>query len=395
MNTEPRIHIGIDLRENILLIKVTIGNTLLWYDEAIQYPGIDSKDLVFWLLLNRIKPVFDSMPHNRISVNHSPAAVEQFGDKIQQVLFALDKTNQVMNRYKNLKQVAETHSNGLVFNVDSSIHYTRLYDYLKKDNKTILYENMDSGFDRANRQWLDSDVPFPIDDLITYICENKIKKIITVNMYLLDKYLFKEGIYLQGLLEFLGVELITIEQDEYDLGSWTGYYYRSFFNNNKCIRYSISMYTSAYWDKQFNHTNTLYMSSLKNCKAEYPDMSISQDYKILLLTNSRIQNTKSLVPSFLYIMDHIDTSELFPAFQLWFVSLRYLILNVMNLDINEKLVRNNQLFSFFYNCYQILKYETIYNIRTSRPIEIYGDKGWAELFPQYYQNKYYWLKQNL
>lgn len=385
---ENSAHIGIHLNKNDLSLKLVLNGKKYWWDENIEQPQMDPQELVFWLIMNRIKPVFYSMPFTNFTVNHSKEAVDKYGNKIQQILFVLDRMNKLLSKYSHLKGVAENHENVLLYNVDEAPTYKQLFKHLKEKNYPVLYENMSSGFDGETRQWKDIGVPIPIDSLLGYLVENKIKKLIAINMYLIEKYLFKEGLYLPGVFDFMGVELVGIEQDECDLGSWSGQYYRNFFNNDKCVRYSNVIYTSSYWDNYFKQTNNIYINSLKNCDPTRPKLKINKDYKILFLTNSRIQNTKSLVPSFLYIMENMDANEIFSSFQLWFVSLRYMILNIMNLNVNEKLACNSRLFGFFYNCYQILKYETIANIQTSRPIEIYGDKGWGALFPEYYQNKY-------
>jgi hypothetical protein len=46
------------------------------------------------------------------------------------------------------------------------------------------------------------------------------------------------------------------------------------------------------------------------------------------------------------------------------------------------------LYVIYINGISFLKYETLATLKTDRPILLFGDQEWADLFPQYYQGKY-------
>ncbi len=312
--------------------------------------------------------------------------VEFLGDHLKHCLIFLDTTNKLTMKYQHLKDTCRHFENILMFNPGTDAGIELYENGVQAGNKNLRYQHMETGYNSKIRQWEHADPPFEIDDLIKYLVENKIRRIISINHYLLEKYLYMKGIFLLSLLDHLGMEYVVYDQDVYEL-RWEGYLQQELFNNTKWQRYSHSN-MHQFWDEKLGHDNVSYIGLLNFTKEKQSQFVIDPDYKILIMSNSRFEVVKAVINPFLFITHFLDDQNIFYNFQIWYRSLRYLILEIMEMDDLEKMFFNHKLTSLFYNSIQLFKYELIENIQTDRKVEIYGDEGWGKVFPQYFQNRY-------
>lgn len=382
-----RAELSFGIFNNCLCMKIKLDDAIHYNEIKVHTDIPDFGQYIFWWIHSNLKHLYFEMPIEKIQLNHSQGAVDYCGNALSTCIKALEGTNNAVNRYRNFKGAAKDHDGILVFNVDDSNAYEKLHLEIRKKQDNLYYENMNSGWNSMTRQWEHAPVPFQVDDFVKYIFDGRIKKIILINNYLLEKYLFQENVYLLALMTYLGVELINIEQDHSEL-TWYGYLQKSAFYNKENTRFATGLYPE-YWDAFYgNRETTNYISALVFDVEEARDIRLNNDYKLILISNSRLNESKMFYPAFLYLMDRIDSDNIFHDFQLWFLSLRYLILHIMPMDHVKRLRANASLHNIYYNVTQMFKYETVYGLETQRPIEIYGDEGWGVVLPQHYQNKF-------
>jgi len=286
--------------------------------------------------------------------------------------------------------VIENHDGILFFGVDQPVlevdsRFGHLYKRLEKFNteKKLYYLNMKSGFNPVLRKWEDIDVPMPVQDLIQYVMDNKIQKIYSGNHYLLEKYLFKQQVDFISICNALGVEYIIIDNDPYDQ-TVNGYLIKNVFN---CINFKRLSFDALnqYWDEKYGMDNISYVVVPQKYFVEKKMNKLNPGYGVVVMSNSRIQNVKSMLPSILFFLEHIDNDKIILESCKWFYAVRYLILEVMNLHEFQRLALNTALFNFFYAVTNFVKYITLDEIDPDYSLEIYGDVGWEQLFPDKYQ----------
>jgi hypothetical protein len=344
-------------------------------------------DLVGWWMLNAVKSLFFEMPLEKIVFECSEDVYGQFKRSIDNCEIITRLTNDAIIKYSHLGRVAADNGSILFVNIDDSNRYRCLYDEFRNvDAGDILYLSMNSGFNANECSWEDTDVPIPLDDLINFVISKKIRKIVSINHYFLDKYIIKTGVYLLPLFRYLGVEYVIIDQDPWDTKP-LGYLIKLFYNCNSFDRFSSAPFLNRHWDNKYELENVRYIAVPQDYGEEGAIQDIQDDYAILVLSNSRLANVKALIGYIIYSLDHMSEDSVFTEVQCWYMALRFMILEIMKLDDFEKLYCNSVLHRLFYAIMQFLKYEIIEDLETLRDIEIYGDVGWQTIFPGYYKTR--------
>jgi hypothetical protein len=374
-----------------LCIKCDTKDDLSW--QEIPIADWDKRNegnqlLMYWIL-NTIKPVFFSMPYEKIEVKYSKDALDRFNQLISFCMAALQNTNAFI--VEKLKApVEQTVGNqGILFygvdeeQLEKDTRYGGLHARLKtkQDQSKLYYLNMASGFNAVLRRWEDNDVPMPIEELIAYLYKNSIYKIFSTNHYLLEKYLFKKQINLLSVFYVMNIEYVILDNDPKDQ-SPEGYLAKQFFNHTDFCRFSFDMF-NQYWDEKYGMTNVKYVT----VPQEYGDKKFAQlneDYGIVVLSHSRADAVKSMLTPILFFLEQIDQDKIIYESSVCFYSLRYMILKIMNLHDFERLHYNTLLFNFFYTLTQFMKFIVLDGIEGDRQLKIYGDVGWKNLFPDQY-----------
>lgn len=377
--------IAVNEYNNALCLKFNINSKLSWHETKINYREMKIDDLLYWWILKSLKPLFFEMPLEKIEFTCSKDAHDKFGGCIKNCYDIARLTNEAMKKYSHLKNIAAGNSNIIPFTTDGGgYRYKGLFEKCYNVGTSGISLNMESGWNPKIRIWEDRDIPMPLSELVDIVVKEGIKKIVSINHYVLERYLYKTGVHLIPLFRYLGVEYVIIDQDLWD-DIPHGYLTKAFFNCNSFKRFTTEPFLSEHWDTKYRLRNIHYIAIPQNYEDEKKTQFVKEDYEVLVLSNSRLQNVKIMIRSIIYFLDHMPESSIFTEVQLWYISLKYMILKIMKCDEFEQLFYNSTLNTFFFTTMQFLKYEIIDSIDTMRGIEIYGDIGWEIVFPEYYK----------
>ena len=376
-----KAEITINRYDDSVCIKLDLDGEVSWHD--LRLPEKEEDGAAVWIM-QAIKPVFLNMPVDNIKLICPKPTYENMKESMDFCAGLLQRTNQFIKQNPDLKDIAKDHEELLFFNVSEELRYKSFYDRLKRKGYAIHYMNVDVGFDRKNREWTkEKELPLSLPELIEFIKTNRIKILLTVNYYLAHRYSSIVGVSLLTILNYLGVECMTINNDPPDLQP-PGYLHRLAFNNPNWRQFSNLGVLNRYWDEKYGMDNVQYIAIPQDYRpAEIK--SLDDDYAIIILSNSRWDNVKASQTFLDHFLGQMPQDSLFENFQLWYMTLRYMVLNIMELTEFEKLKFNSILHQFFYVIANYLKYEIIRWLPNGREIKLYGDLAWKELFPQYYQ----------
>ncbi len=381
---------GVHIIENTVCLKRRVENRTVWLD--FEWPDEKTNtgvlEYVNLKILNFMKPIFYQMPVEKIHLSCSKEAKDKFGHLISNYQVFLDRTNEVAKQIAASEIDSSSYENLLFIQVDDAAPYEEFFLKISEQtDKKVFIEHMKTGFNPKKRIWEEVPLPFNVAEFIAYIKQNKIKSIFSINQYLIESYLNKAGIYLLSCFEQLGIEYVCIDNDQRnaDLS-------KQFFNNNKFRRYSLSFIESKFWDKYYGNTNVKYptIPHLKvNKTAEFIDLK--DDYKIVILSFSRLNQVIPQLELILYVLEHFDENQLFSQFQAWHYSMKYMMRKILNCKEIELFSNINNFMNFGHNITQLFKFEIIQGLKTHRNIEVYGDEYWKFIFPEYYKG---WLDKN-
>ncbi|HCY88124.1 MAG TPA: hypothetical protein DHV36_23510, partial [Desulfobacteraceae bacterium] len=317
-DAKNNIDIWFSVYDECLSVKVKIGNQIQYHEEKLRKDVAEFSNYLLWWILSKLKPVFWAMPIRSIRLKNSQEVIDTCGAVIQRCVNILGSTNNALEKHKSLKGVCNTFDGILIFNVEEHNPYRQLHKSVALEADRVFYQNMKTGFNRMIRQWEHAPVPFAVGDLADYLIENKIKKVVVINNYLLEKYLFQENVYLLSLMRYMGVEIVNIEQDHAEL-RWHGYLLKDVFFDRNNMRFAHGLY-QEYWDEFYgNKKDTTYTSALIFDLEETPDIKLDADYKLVMISNSRIREAKAILTIYLYLMDRLNPERVFTDFSLWYL----------------------------------------------------------------------------
>ncbi len=342
----------------------------------------DVMEYVHAKVLCFLKPVLFLMPIEKIEVMVSKEAKDKFGIFFSKYVLCLQETNQVVGQIRNQSIDTAEHENILFVETEKNSLYTDFFKRIsKKTDKKVFMKYLDTGYNAEKRVWEQPELPFLIPDFITYLVENKIKTIYSINQYLLEIYLRETGVYLLSCFDLMGVEYICIDHDARDADLM-----KKVFTHNAFKRYSLAFVESRFWDDYYGSTNVSYPTiphPKVNEDAQF--IQLKDDYKIVVLSYSRLNQVLPHLNKLLYILEQFDENYLFSSFQTWHFAMIYFVREVLQASEFERLINYRGLNNCGYYISQFLKFEIIDGLNTDRDIEIYGDEYWELLFPDYYK----------
>lgn len=348
--------------------------------------------LNYWILSSFKETIFNQMPFNNVFIycdvepahSNLHAILHSIRDYINSVI---TQTNNAFTRYEAMKNTAQNHQTILFYTYNSDMRLRSVYEYCKSRYPVkIFLKTYPSGWNSIKRTWEKTDYKFTIDDLVNLIGEKQIKRIVLTNYYVYETFLREYDIYLPAFLEFIGVEDISVDADLAEIAP-NGTMVRSLFTRS-FSRLSPFPYMNAYWDKKYRFGNVHYVPVVQHYERDFTPIELEDDYSVLVLSNSRLEITKPFLPLILFLLDNMQEECIFQEINLWFLSLRKVLLRSNYLDDYTKSKYCMIIFQLFYSTLNFLKYEIIDSVDCTHTLLIYGDSGWDRVFPEYYQSKH-------
>jgi len=331
-----------------------------------------------WVAKN-MHPVFNNMPTtDSLHINCDQAFYQNHEKVIRTITSIFEQTNGYLSKYP--AGLADNHTGILFWNVADDIRYGSLYERFKR-NQSMHYMDFELGYDRVNRKWSDPTPLITIPAIVDYIEKNKIKKIITVNSYIIDRAIMQYAVHLMVLCRHMGVEWITLNNDPPDLKP-PGYIHKALFHQPNMKRFSNLQVLNEYWDNLYGLD--VHYGVIPQDYGQKKIKELNPDYKIIILTNSRLESVGPLSGLFQKHFSRLDENNLTDDFQLWYLASRQVVLDA-NISEAQKLTMNSILHQYYYMGVNFLKYQVINAIKTDREVELYGDVGWKEIAPQFYR----------
>lgn len=377
-----KAEITISEYSNTLYVKLNLNGKLTWHSLKLFDIKKMSDFIIHWLM-RTVRPVLFKLPIKDIKIICDKNTYDKFKPSINACSSMLMQTNDAIIKYKDLKGIAKDKKRILFFNVSEEIRYKSFYERLKRQDPSILYMNMDLGFNRIKREWEQTSLPLSLNELVEIIKTEDIGRLVSVNYYLLGRFEEKLGINLMAVLDYLGIEYISLINDPPDLHI-SGYLIRATHNKNDYKQFSNFYMLNKEWDDRYGLKNIDYVAIPQDYKSQIKMQSPDEDYSIVILSNSRwssIKHSKLLIE---HLLNHFPAETMFRDFQLWYMAMRYMVLNIMHFDEFERMKYSSLLHNFFYITANYLKYKIISWLETDREIKVYGDLGWKEICPEYY-----------
>ncbi len=382
----PDISINAEIHNNSLCLTCLAGNELIIKEKKIIGfdPSNNSSNMYYlWWMLNAVKPLLFKMPVENIKIEFTQECKDKFFQMLSFCYNMLKSTNDAVKQCLTHRGCCENNDRILFFDVGENVNFQKIYRRgAELDAEKTLYFNFDPGFDPVERKWKKTGPPMSVEKFVRYVRQNRVKKIVSINHYLLEKYM-DQGVYIQAVFQFLGIDYIIVDLDNYDL-VLQGYMYKKFYNTEEIERFSYTQF-HVFWDKYYDMTNVRRIGFPHEDKKHFSFQELDDDYDIVVMSNSRINDVLSMLNPIVFILSRFKTGSFFEELGIWYYSLRHMILSTMDFTEFEKLNFNALLLRFAYNASQFIKYIVIDSIRTDREFEIYGDIGWQAIFPEYYR----------
>ena len=227
---KPTILIKSEIHNNSLCLKYQLNDEIVVHEKKITGFNPSNNEITmyyFWWILNAIKPLFFIMPVEDVKIEFTQECKDKFNNMISFCYNLLKNTNEILKSYSYKKGESQSNEKILFFNVDDNVNFKKIYQNSNDvDLSKTRYLNFNSGFNSVERKWEKTPPPMSVEELIQYIKENQIKKIVSINHFLLEKYI-DQGVYILALFKYLKLEYIIVDLDNYDL-STQGYLYKQF-----------------------------------------------------------------------------------------------------------------------------------------------------------------------
>ena len=380
--SEP--HIAIEGWEKWITVKTTLNSRTLIHDIKINDPPhrLDFPQYLSVWIQNKLQPIFAALPLENVVMTATRPSLVGHELSINFNADLIANTNEALRKYINLAGMCSAFNDCLFINIGGDIRYKSFYEHLNDEAGNVHYMDIPSGFNRVTREWETISLPMSIEDLISFIKINRIGKIVSVNHYFIDRYAAILSVDLLYLLRMLGVQYFAITHDPFDLRP-LGYLNKRCVLNGGATYFSGMSCLNEYWDQKMGMGVTYV--PLPQDYRHSKQIKLDDDYDIIVLSNSRLGNVKALDEQIKMLFDAIPRSSLFIDIQLWYMACHYLLTEIMPLTMDQRLYYISILHQFFFAFLQYIKHVIINELKTDRTIKVYGDEGWKEICPQYYQ----------
>ena len=375
--------ISVDKKDNTVFLKIDHDGKEVTHslEVFLQHDNVDN--VVFSWLMKNCKDIFYQLPIE-LEIKCQEHCAEFFNVPLGNLATVFEKTGNAIKGLTELNGIGKDYQSILFWNVADDARYKGLCSQLSQ-KADVKYMNFVPGFDRKLRKWVGADIPMTVNEFVEYVTANQIGKIVTINYYVVDKYVEKTGISLIAICNYLGIEWIILDNDPPDLRA-TGFLHKAWHHNGDMAFSNLSV-LNDFWDKKYG-IDTTYTAIPQDYTQKEP-YELDDDYTIVVLTNSRLEAVKEYMPQIQFLLQRMPYETMFTDIHTWYLATRHRLLYEMDLDEYQQLFHNSMLHRFYYHVVNYLKFYIVSHLKTDRLIEVYGDVGWGQLFPQYYKGVLY------
>lgn len=307
-------------------------------------------------------------------------------EAVSQFVLTLRQTNKLLLEFINSRNIAKSHAHTYFYSPDDHPHLKAIANAIQETAESkIFYEPFFTGWNALERRWGPSNC-LPIRELIRLLIEKKVKRFVSVNHYYISSQMSRNE-FILPLFKLLGIEYVTYYADPPD-GNLSPIEVSAYQVDGVCS-YETAAHLHRDWDQINQIKNSKPHATAYFLKRVYEPTPLENNFDILIASHSRIQETKGGLAGLLYIFETSTKDDnLFDDFQIWFMSMRRLLLHHAGLSRPMIETAGQIVYQAYVNGISFLKFLVIDGLKTSRAIRLYGDTGWARLFPNYYQNAY-------
>ncbi len=382
--------ISFSVDQAILTLRiVTDGRTYL--DYQIDTSKLNSSMIWYILLCASHGFLYNVLPSNIISIEFSDDINDPDLKNIISNLAQLYRgTNEILHNLHATKSKTADYNRTLIYNVDDSPWLKKIFEHKTENvHAPIFYKTFYTGFNTFTRQAGEPSELFTPSDMLAYIHENQICRVISLNMYYLEYMSSRHSVFMLAVFKKLGISYNIIDWDIHGITGDVGII-KAAYNCQSFVRYVAFPGYEAEWDKLMGLSNIAYypVNLVENRKVDF--CRLHDDYKILCVTHSRI---KSLIPgkmleNILAAFEFTRDDNLFYDSQFWFHAMNFYLVRRDDINLVDRLMLRKYLLDIHFDGMSVLKYEVLEQLSTDREVILYGDEMWGKLFPQYYQNEY-------
>ncbi len=335
---------------------------------------------IFSWLMSNLKDTFSKMP-SKLEIKCPAQHVDYFKGSLYLLQQIFKHTRDVINNYSSKAGVCADNSKILFWNLSDNDRGKAFFSQLENSTDAI-YLNYNARYDSLHRKSGDGGIPMDIADFVAYLKDNEIGKVVTINYLISNKYVEKSYINITSLCDFLGVEWVVIDNDPPDL-DFEGFLVRAYQHHNS-IGFSNLSLLNKHWDEK-HRLDIIYSALIQDYSSSCNESQLDEDYTVVIITNSRFERVQKVIPSIQFLLGKLPVESVLIDINTWYLATRYLLLYRLGLDEGEQYGYNCLLHNFYYNAVNYLKYYVVGNIKTDRPVQLYGDAAWQQLCPQYYK----------
>jgi hypothetical protein len=259
--TKPLIcSISLSTHQKNREIRVEWQNTQKTYSPTLLRLNKGLEETSFYLnfFLDAAKPIFfDELGRGEVMVEIDDAieAIGYLTSAAQSLQNTLKQTNELLIRWNSKQNFAKDFHRTLFYSADDHPDLKTLFEEAEKiTSGSHRYLSFSTGWDKQSREW-DASSSLKIEDLVEFIEREKIRRIVTLNMYYL-KHRLREGVFALAILRHLGVEFVMVDLDVYDL-HWN--FSKAVFNDPQNPRFSMFPQIAKEWDEAYGLTNIHYI----------------------------------------------------------------------------------------------------------------------------------------
>lgn len=339
-------------------------------------------------LLNPL--MFDYMPVATVNLELDEAFKNPRNEGVLKILLHLFDylrgTNDAMIKFKDQVGVFSDYESTLIYNCEGGKYLQGLQQWAEeKQLQNVFYEEFNSGWDTLNRCWGEFG-GFSLTELITYLTNHQVARIVSVNMYYLQIIALREAVNLLALCKYIGIEYVVLEWDLHDINPAGGLNKKS-LNYNGFVRFDIFPSLQKDWNDLRGFENIVYYPIQSSSLEEVSFLQRDDDYQILVAAHARLAELEDRrrLARVLEAFEFTQDEDQFYSFQFWFHAISYFLAKKVQAPIADKNRLRCELIKIHFDGISILKYEALEHINTERKVVLYGDQGWEQLFPEYYQ----------